>query len=112
MASRWAHRQPFRAVADDNLINDAGRVCFKVDHADSVDLTVLAAADVVDDRELAVGRDLDVERVKAGRHVVIFAVHLGVSDLLAVDIEQPHPVGTTLDDKRVLAVGGDGDSNG
>src|SRR6516164_1450221 len=82
-----AHRQPFRAVADDHLIDDARRVRLHVDHPDRVDLTVLAAADVVDDRELAVGRYLDVERVEAGGHVVILAVDLGVADLLPVDIE-------------------------
>ena len=51
-----------------------GGVASMVDDAHGIDPAVLAAADVVDDRELAVGRDLDVERGEAGGHVVILAV--------------------------------------
>ena len=64
IAAGRADGEPFRAIADDDLIDDAGRVCLEVDYANGVDPAVLAAADVVDYRELAVGRDLDVERVK------------------------------------------------
>src|SRR4029077_20524917 len=49
---------------------------------------------------------------EAGGHVVILAVYLGVADLLAVDVEQSHPVGAALDDERALAVGGDRDGDG
>src|SRR5438128_2224349 len=84
----------------------------EVDDADGVDSAILTAADVVDDREFAVGRDLDVERVEAGGHVVILAVYLGVADLLAVDVEQSYPVGAALGDERALAVGGDCDGDG
>ena len=74
IAASGAYRKPFRAITDDHLIDDAGRVRLEIDHADGVDLAILAAADVVDDRELAVGRDFDVERIEAGGHVVILAV--------------------------------------
>jgi hypothetical protein len=71
-------------------------------------LAILAAADVVDDRELTVGSDLHVERIEAGRHVVILAVYLRRDDFLAIDIEQSYSVGATLGDERSFAVGGDG----
>src|SRR4029077_1326741 len=49
---------------------------------------------------------------EAGGHVVILAVYLGVADLLAVDVEQSHPVGAALDDERALAVGSDRHGDG
>src|SRR5207253_649016 len=112
IAAGRADGEPFRAIADDYLIDDAGWVRLEVDDADGVDSAILTAADVVDDREFAVGRDLDVERVEAGGHVVILAVYLGVADLLAVDVEQSYPVGAALGDERALAVGGDCDGDG
>jgi hypothetical protein len=59
IAAGRADGEPFRAIADDDLIDDAGRVCLEVDYANGVDPAVLAAADVVDYRELAVGGDCD-----------------------------------------------------
>jgi len=50
-----AHGEPLWTIADNYLIDDAGRVGLEVDDADGIDLAVLTAADVVDDRELAVG---------------------------------------------------------
>jgi hypothetical protein len=44
--------EPFRAIADDYLIDDAGRARLEVDDANGVDPAVLAAADVVDDPKL------------------------------------------------------------
>jgi hypothetical protein len=64
ITARRAHRQPLWTVADHDLIDDTGRACIEVDDADSVDLAVLAAADVVDDRELAVRRDLNVSGLR------------------------------------------------
>jgi len=87
VAAGRAHREPFRAVADHDLIDDAWRARFEVDHPYRVDLAILATTDVVDDSELAVGRHLDVERVEPGRHVVILAVDLGVVEFLTVDVE-------------------------
>src|SRR6266849_2504474 len=92
-----ADGEPLWTIADDYLIDDPGRACLEVDDAHGVDLAVLAAADVVDDRELAVGRDLDVDRVEAGGYVVVLAFDPGVADLLAVDVEQCHPVGAAFD---------------
>jgi hypothetical protein len=44
-----------------------------------------------------------------GRRALIAG--LGVADLLAIDVEQSHPVGAALDDERALAVRGDCDGN-
>src|SRR6202040_524116 len=96
---------PFWALPHHYLIDNAGRACLEVDDADGVDLAVLSATDIIDDRELAVGRDLDVERVEASGHVVILAVNLSVADLLTVNVEQPYPVGAAFDDERALTVG-------
>ena len=63
IAASRAHGEPLWTIADNYLIDEAGRVGLEVDNADGIDLAVLTAADVVDDRELAVGCDLDVERV-------------------------------------------------
>ena len=107
-----AHGEPLWTIADNNLIDDAGRTCVEVDDADGIHLAVLTAPDVVDDGELSVGRDLDVEWVEAGGHVVILAIDLSIADLLAVDIEQSHPIGAALGDERALAVGGDCNGDG
>jgi hypothetical protein len=87
IAASRAHGEPFWTIADDNLIDDAGRGCFEVNDTNGVDSAILAAADVVDDRQLAVGRDLYVKRVKASSHVVILTVDLRIADFLAVDVE-------------------------
>jgi hypothetical protein len=45
------------AVAEDDLIDDARRARLEIDDADNIHLAVLSAADIVDYRELPVGRD-------------------------------------------------------
>ena len=52
IAAGRADGEPFRAIADDYLIDDAGRARLEVDDANGVDPAVLAAADVVDDPKL------------------------------------------------------------
>jgi hypothetical protein len=68
MATKFGRSQP-----------DDGRIAGLVMPADSVDLAVLSATDIIDHRELAVGRDLDVERVEASGHVVILTVYLSIA---------------------------------
>ena len=82
--ARSPYCEPLGTVTDHYVIDDARRIGLEIDHAGGVDVAVrrAAAAGLVEQRGLAVGRHHDIVGPRAGRQIELVVGHL-----VAVDIE-------------------------